>query len=789
MQQTNRYQRSTLTCVLFLFCSYAATISAAINTTNAALKPDTAVSSQSSRPSASLETILQHNLATTSSQVGNDDYISLVPDFSTQKEQAPEWDDSLPSEDDGDEQNLSLANSILPDDLDDQLSDEEKQQLQQKREIFQNAVKALNQGKHQTFKKLSANLEGYPLKPYLDYYELRRYLAKASQKDVNEFIQNNTDLPVIPHLQKAWLKTLAKKGEWSNYLSFYEAVTTGDPPLGISDASLNCYYHWAEFKNAKVDNAFAGAESLWLIGKTQDKACDPLFAKWQSSNVFNDDLIWQRITLAIANREFSLAQFLAKSLDSKQQKRVSDWIHLYRFPENLISKAPYLEDTIERNNMVFSVLMRLIDKDPVNAIEGWELFEAKINFSADQSQHFKTTLATILELRGLPEAEEWLLEANPDGNNELLNQLAIRRALTQSDWQKVAELIDKLPEQQKYSSQSRYWYARALEAIATQNSKTDANKMDGASQTANTAANNDTLQAEILYQQLASERGYYGFLASQRSKLPMSLVPMPVSIHKSEISVLKARPALQRAHEFYHLGQFANGRREWNAALSQMNDKEKLVAAKLASQWNWHSEAIRSASKSSYRDRISLRFPLAHGEIVAQQAKNNGLAVDWIYAIIRQESMFMSDARSPVGAMGMMQLLPSTARLVAKKAQLNYRGSKDLLNPETNIALGTLFMSQLMERFNNNIVLATAAYNAGPHRVDQWLANEHYPENIPGDIWIEMIPFKETRHYVKQVLSYQVIYQHLLGEEPDLLSSIQVISSNIDSNNITTATD
>lgn len=793
MQQTSKFQRSTLTGMLFLFCSYAAPISAAINNPSETPNTNAAVSTQS-RPFASLENNLLTSKLEDSKQgfktmFDDENFISLVPDFSTQKEQTPEWDDSLPLEDDSDEQNLSSIKTILPSDLNDQLSDKEKQQLHQKREIFKAAVKALNHGKHQTFKKLSTKLEGYPLKPYLDYYELRRYLAKAKQKDVKQFIKNNTDLPVIPHLQKAWLKTLAKKGKWSNYLSFYEAITTSEKPLVISSTRLNCYYHWAQFKKGKVDSAFAGAKTLWLVGKSQEKACDPLFAKWQNSNAFNDDLIWQRIALAIAKREFTLARFLAKSLDSKQQKRVSDWIHLYRHPEKLISKAPYLEDTTERNNMVFSVLMRLIDKDPVNASESWELFEAKINFSADQSQHFKTTLATILELRGLPEAEEWLLEANPDGNNELLNQLGIRRALTQSDWKKVAELIDKLPEKQKYSSQSRYWYARALESIATQNSETEANKTDVASQIANTSANNDTLQADILYQQLASERSYYGFLASQRSKLPMRLVPMPVSIQKSEISALKAKPALQRAHEFYHLGQFVNGRREWNAALSLMNDKEKLVAAKLASQWNWHSEAIRSASKSSYRDRLRLRFPLAHGEIVAQQAKDTGLAVDWIYAIIRQESMFMSDARSPVGAMGMMQLLPSTAKLVARKEQLSYRGSKDLLNPETNIMLGTLFMSQLMERFNNNIVLATAAYNAGPHRVDKWLANEHYPENIPGDIWIEMIPFKETRHYVKKVLSYQVIYQHLLGDEPDLLSSIQVISSNTDSDSITTATD
>lgn len=759
MQQINRFQRLTLVGALCVFCSYTSGVAAAIkhapvkqNSTSAAgviinpLKGDLSSDAANTKPQD-----LEHS-------VNNDDFLSLVPEFSTQKKPPDEWDESLPL--DQEDETLSISNHILPEFL----NDKESEKLMQSRETFKAAVKALNRGKHQTFKKLSAKISDYPLYPYLKYYELRRYLAHSKQKHVNKFVKENADLAVIPHLKKAWLKTLADKKKWSDYLDYYELVTSAENPLVIRSPRLKCYYHWSQFKQGKVAEAFAGAESLWLVGKSQDKSCDPLFAKWRNSNLFSETFIWKRIQLATAERQYRLARFLAKSLDSEQQQRVAKWISLHRHPEKLIAKAPYLADTVERTDMVFSVLMRLIEKDPVKAIATWELFEAKLHFSVAQSQDFKITLATILELRGLPEAEEWLVEANPEGDNELLNQLAIRRALTKDDWGKVAQLIDKLPEAQKYSSQSRYWYARALEALAKQDTETQ----DG------------TLQADIIFQQLANERSYYGFLASQKSKLPMRLVPMPVSIQKSEIKALKAKPALQRAHEFFHLGQFVNGRREWNRALASMSDKEKLVAAKLASEWNWHSEAIRSASKSSYRDRLNLRFPLAHSDIIAEQAEKTGLAMDWIYAIIRQESMFMSDARSHVGATGMMQLLPSTAKRVARAQNLPYRGLQDLLNPEKNIVLGTLYMSQMMQRFNNNIVLATAAYNAGPHRVDKWLANEHYPESIPGDVWIEMIPFKETRHYVKQVLSYQVIYQHLMGDEPDLLSSIQVISAHTD---------
>jgi len=778
--QTFKLQRSALISILFIFCGHSVSALALINSQSGAQKSDTSFNTlykQSNEVNNKLLNASDKQDSLINNAFDDNEFISLAPDAPSKNNQALEWDESLPSGNDGDEQNSFATDSAFPDSLNGQTSE----QLTQQREIFKSAIRALNRGQHQTYTKLRKKLDSYPLSPYLDYYELRRYLSKASQKDIDNFIVKNSDLAVVPHLKKAWLQALARKKHWPAYLEFYEDVSLDENPIKIRSAKLNCNYHWSQFKTGEVRKAFDGAKNLWLVGKSQDKACDSLFKKWMSSNLFNDELIWQRIQLAISKRQYSLARFLGKSFDRAQQKRVNTWIGLHKHPENLIAKSPYLGDTIERNGMVFNTLMRLIDRNPVKAIDAWELYEAKLDFSDIQNEEFKSTLATILELRGLPEAEQWLYEANPGGNNTLLNQLAIRRALTKSDWISVADLIEKLPEAQKYSSQSRYWYARALESIVQENlTRQGSDKNTFASY---------TLQAEIIYQQLASERSYYGFLASQKSQLPMRLVPMPVSIQNSEIIALNDNPALQRAFEFYHLGQFANGRREWNAALSRMSDKQKLVAAKLASGKQWHSEAIRSVSKSAYRDRLRLRFPLAHNETVQQQAEKTGITIEWIYAIIRQESMFMTDARSSAGATGMMQLLPGTARLVAKKQNLPYRGIKDLLNPEKNIALGSHYLSELLERFNNNIVLATAAYNAGPHRVDRWLANEHYPENIPGDVWIEMIPYKETRHYVKQVLAFQVIYQHLMGDEPEILSSIQVISSNMDSDSISTAID
>ena len=243
-----------------------------------------------------------------------------------------------------------------------------------------------------------------------------------------------------------------------------------------------------------------------------------------------------------------------------------------------------------------------------------------------------------------------------------------------------------------------------------------------------------------------------------------------MEISRTEKTDILLYPSAKRAFEFYYLGRYLEARREWRYWLTQLNNREKLVAAKLANENGWFDRAIFTLSQVGYLDDVELRFPKAFDKKINQHAKKQAINPAWAFAIARRESSFMTDARSPVGAKGLMQLMPKTAK------QLK-RGSvsrKYLYNADNNIKLGTKYLRKLLDKNKGNHVLATASYNAGPYRVNRWLKNS---KAMPADIWIETIPYKETRNYVKSVLAYQEIYQHKPGQVSQIFE--QVINMSI----------
>lgn len=620
----------------------------------------------------------------------------------------------------------------------------DRAKLIKQRKIYETAYRALHKGQRKTYRRLMASLEGYPLAPYLRYYEIRRYISGLDTKSVKEFISANPDLAVIPHLNAAWAKQLAQRSSWKEYLEFYQ-------PTG--NTHLDCYHLWAQYQQGD-ETALAEVEPLWLVGKSQPSACDPLFQAWRASKYFNQEFTWQRFELAMNKGKLGLARYLSNSLSGEDATLAQEWIRLYRNPNRLANTKRYLGKSAKNQTVVLNGLIRLIRKDPEKAIELWVVYESILTFSDQQQQDFAQALATTLALRFHPAAAEWLAEANPYGRDAKLNDLAIRVALRNLDWNQVIILVQQLPDLDRTEEKVQYWYARAIKEHSVSKAQ--------------------ILEAESVLQNLAGQPNYYGFLAREIVQLPFQFTPIAKSVNDQELWQIENLPGIQRAREFFLLERPASARREWAAAIRKFSDRERIVASKLAEQWGWHDQAIRTVAKTSLSQHLDLRYPRAFQEPVNYFAKHNGLSNDWVYAIARQESLFTPDARSPVGALGMMQLMPNTAKAVAKQIGVNYRGKRDLLQPEKNIRLGTSYMRQLLSQFDENIVLATAAYNAGPHRVERWLPKEI---NLPADVWIETIPFKETRHYVKKVLTNRVIYKYQLGRTPELATSIRPIFS------------
>ncbi|MBV1874524.1 MAG: transglycosylase SLT domain-containing protein, partial [Gammaproteobacteria bacterium] len=187
----------------------------------------------------------------------------------------------------------------------------------------------------------------------------------------------------------------------------------------------------------------------------------------------------------------------------------------------------------------------------------------------------------------------------------------------------------------------------------------------------------------------------------------------------------------------------------------QLNARQRLIAAGIATDWGWTSQSIQAISTTDNLHYLSLRYPRGYQKEISSHANSNNIDQEFVFALVRQESLFRPDAYSPAGAIGMMQLLPATAKEVAKSFNIPYEGKHELLQADKNIQLGTSYLKQLLSTFDNNKVFATAAYNAGPHRVVKWI-----PETpLPADVWIETIPFKETRNYVKHILSSEEIYR------------------------------
>ena len=272
----------------------------------------------------------------------------------------------------------------------------------------------------------------------------------------------------------------------------------------------------------------------------------------------------------------------------------------------------------------------------------------------------------------------------------------------------------------------------------------------------------DALNAIGELESLRLERSYYGFLAADKLGKNYALDDTSLIVDEAKLRDLEARAEIVRARELFYVGQEGRGRSEWDSVIRHLPDEEKLQAAILAHRWGWHSRAIAAAATIGEYDDLSIRYPLPYKQSFEAFSTQAKISSTWAYGIARSESLFMRDVRSHAGAIGLMQLMPATGRDVANGIKLPYSGLTTLIDPDSNIRLGTTYLGQMAARYGGNQVLATAAYNAGPHRVDRWL-----PEDGAMDarIWIENIPFNETRKYVKRVLAAQAIFHwRITGE-------------------------
>lgn len=604
-------------------------------------------------------------------------------------------------------------------------------QEEDQRRDYASALQALRNGQMERFRELREKLDGYALRGYLDYERLRERLAVTPAAEVARFLEDNRYAAVSEPIRRKWLRQLATRGEWELFLKHYQEL---DDDAELACVRLSRLIATSESQAGLMQEV----EKLWLTGRRLPAVCEPVFAAWQKAGHMTSELIWARIRLAMERRSASLAADLARYLEAKDRVWVNRWVAMHNNPVHELGHIGYAVETPVARMIVKHGIVRLAVRDAEGAVERWERLKAKYQFFGEDDNYVLRHAGIIAAQNHSPQALRWLASVSADPSDELLHLWRVRAALRAGDWEAARRFISALPEAMQRESQWSYWRARSLELAG------------------------EKREAEQIYRQLAAQRDYYGFLAADRLGAAYAMQHAPVEATPEEVSTMLARPGIQMARELYHLGYIVDARRQWSWTTRRMNNRELAVAAVIAGEWGWHDRAILTVSKSGHLDDLELRFPILYRDLIEQNADHHGLDPGWIYGVVRQESAFVPDARSPVGALGLMQLMPATGRLTGRKLNLPIRGTQTLLDIENNLMLGAGYLREVLGRNKGHQTLATASYNAGPNRVITWLPEQM----LDAEVWVETIPFNETRDYVKNVLAFAAVYDHRLGLRP-----------------------
>jgi soluble lytic murein transglycosylase len=525
-------------------------------------------------------------------------------------------------------------------------------------------------------------------------------------------------------LRSKWLDYLAEHDRWYDFIRHYEE---GD---GSAD---DCHYYWAQYQTGKQQQALSEAKRLWVSGTATKKNCQPLFSALLNSTLLTPDLIWQRMEAALAQDNIAAAQSTLLLLKQADRKSAENWLQLHQKPE-LIAESRFWQEKNEQTGRLFAhAIKRLASYDLERAIAVWDT--KKQGFAIDGQiaqgveRKFGMSLLGKKDNRAYDRLNKVFL---PD---EEVRTAKVRAALLEQNWQHVSSALAGLTYAERQEPKWQYWLARALQETG--------NKQ----------------QAGAIYKTLAKDRSFYGFMAADTVNTPYQIIDQPVKLSKDALRLLLEETDFKVCQEFKWLSRDLEARRQWQFAIKKLPKEKLLTAAKLAQQWRWDQIAITTLVKADYWDDMALRFPIHYSGEVQTSADKHDLDSALLFGLIRQESMLDKNAVSSAGAKGLMQLMPKTAMTIAQALHEPWRSDSELFKPELNINYGGYYFRDLLNRFGGHVAVAGAAYNAGPNRAKKWLPITH---SVPADIWIETIPFKETRKYVATVLSYAMIYQQRL---------------------------
>ena len=594
------------------------------------------------------------------------------------------------------------------------------------------------------------NKQEYILAPYADYWLMLLRLDKAENGEVESFLSRNGDLPFSERIRGEWLKKLGKQQQWQLFFEHY-------PHYKRDDIAVQCYAMLGKYTAEGAGEALAEqTRTLWMTTTDLPSTCNPLFDAMQKQGVIDSEALWTRFRMALQYGKLGLAKSIASRMDGFDAKHLKLLDVAAQSPALLLSdngsaaKAGRKKSSakvsasfssregVEVNLFALDKLARSQFSSAVSALERMQQ-----HLSATDRAFAWGRLAYHAARMHHPQAlEYYALAKNTPLDKE---QLAwkVRAALRAQSWDIVDVTIAQMSHDQQQEGAWRYWRGRALNEKGLVG---EANKIWGP---------------------LSRERHYYGWLAAEELDSVMGNIDQQYKVNDLEVMAIASQPAIKRALELQRLDMRWESKAEWVWATRNFDDKQLLAAATYAMQQKWYDIAIATADNTRELHDFDLRYPTPYRDLFREAAANEGVDESWIYGLVRQESRFMHHAKSGVGAAGLMQIMPTTAKWAAKRMGLDDYKQELIHDLSTNIGIGTYYMRYTLELLNGQPVLATAAYNAGPSRAKRWQASEP----LESAIYIETIPFAETRTYVQKVMANAQMYAPRLGKQPMRLKS------------------
>ncbi len=606
--------------------------------------------------------------------------------------------------------------------------------LEQQRDIYQKAQQYLDKQQVEEYLKIRKQISDYPLTPYIDYRTFLVEITAKTPQEVTAFTAQHEEFPFSNRIQAAYLDSLIADNQWHNFYQYQ----TSEPRM----EKYRCGYYYAQLKHGDKQEAFKGAAQLWLSGQSVSDNCDALFDEWHQAGLRSDALILERMLLSFEKGTYNLLNYLAKMPTSEKSiQQAREIKKLAQDPEYVVEFSQKHPATKLNRRKSEIALKKLIRKDIELAHSALPVVFKSQKFSKQQQQQVSDYLAVRLLNTEEEYLAKWRDQVLSASKRVTALEQRIRLAIRQADWKGVSRWITQLPEKESNSLRWQYWLGRA-------------ELQQGA-----------TAEGTIKLQQILGQRNFYSVAAAKVLDEPITYQS---SAERPDKAILQPYyTSLKRINELIEINKLTAAKSEWSWLLGRVKEEERKALAVYATDKQWYHLAVKATIEAKMWDNTALRFPIAYQQWFDIYGKKHNIDPITLISLARQESAMDSTARSPVGARGIMQIMPKTATYTAKKYNISYKGVSDLYDVAKNIEIGAQYLSSLLEQYNNNRIFALAAYNAGPSRVKRW--REKTNQKLDVFAFIEAIPFKETRGYVQNILMFEIYYRDLMQVEGHFL--------------------